>query len=115
MTASLPTPLGPLITTINGPGLGVMGSELNAEPSEASRARTSSARSALSTEGMGTKGGRDIWEIGEQRQRGAWEIFGRNIFLGEGWDRELGNLKGKREVEEKRSLRNMEGGGECTI
>lgn len=65
----------------------------------------SSARSARSREGMGTEGGRDIWEI-EKERRGVRKIFGNNNRLGQWWERELGNLKGKR-GEEQRTLRNM--------
>jgi len=41
MTASLPTPLGPLMTRIIGCGGGASGSELNVVPSAASRPRNS--------------------------------------------------------------------------
>lgn len=54
---------------------------------------------------MGTEGGRDIWEI-EKERRGVRKIFGNNSRLGQWWERELGNLKGKR-GEEQRTLRNM--------
>lgn len=55
ITASLPTPLGPLMTRIKGLGFGRIGSELNGEPSEASRALYSSALSAVSVEGIRTE------------------------------------------------------------
>lgn len=54
ITQSLPTPLGPLITTIKGLGCGANGCELNDEPTDVSRARYSSIRSAVSTDGIGT-------------------------------------------------------------
>lgn len=78
MTASLPTPLGPLITTIKGRGVGTMGSELKEEPKVASKARKTSERSAFSREGMGTTGGRDIRERDKER-RGVREIIGENM------------------------------------
>lgn len=65
MRASFPTPLGPLITIMRGLGLGFRGSELKDEPKEASRARSSSERSALSRDGMGTGEGlraSPMWE-----------------------------------------------------
>jgi hypothetical protein len=93
MTASLPTPLGPLMTMIKGFGVGAMGSELKEEPNEVSKARMSSERSALSTEGMETKGGRerDIWA----KKRGVGdnendEKMGLVVIRG------IGDLKGKR-------------------
>lgn len=52
MTASLPTPLGPLITMIKGFGVGQIESELKEEPKENSRARSNSGFEALSREGM---------------------------------------------------------------
>lgn len=113
MTASLPTPLGPLMTTIKGRGVGAMDSELKEEPKVASKARMTSERSALLREGMGTEGCRDIRER-ERERRGVGETIGENSGLG---GREMGNLKGKREGEEvqRRSLRNMRrgGGGGC--
>lgn len=54
MRASLPTPLGPLMTMMRGLGFGERGSELKGEPMEASRARRRSERWALSKLGMGT-------------------------------------------------------------
>ena len=46
MTASLPTPLGPLMTRIIGCGGGASGSELNVVPSAASSPRNSWSCSA---------------------------------------------------------------------
>lgn len=57
MIESFPTPLGPLITTIKGLGVGANGSELNDEPTDVSRARYKSIRSAVSTAGIGTAAG----------------------------------------------------------
>lgn len=65
MRASLPTPLGPLMTMTRGLGLGQRGSELKEEPREDSRARRSSERLDLSRVGMGTDEGlraSPIWE-----------------------------------------------------
>ena len=51
---SLPTPLGPLITMIKGLGVGIMGSELNDEPRDDSKARYNSYRSADAIVGVET-------------------------------------------------------------
>lgn len=51
MTASLPTPLGPLMTMIKGFGEGQIESELKEEPKEDSKARSNSGFEALLREG----------------------------------------------------------------
>lgn len=58
MRASLPTPLGPLITMTRGLGFGIRGWELKEEPMEVSRARRSSERFDCWRDGMGTGEGR---------------------------------------------------------
>lgn len=73
MTASLPTPLGPLMTMTRGLGFGEKGSELKEEPREASRARRSSERSALSTVGMGTDKGLRASPIEERSLAVVWK------------------------------------------
>lgn len=119
MRASLPTPLGPLMTMTRGPGAGQSGSELKAEPRDASRARRSSERSALSRAGIGTVLGRRASDISE-KNRGVVEDNGRLGFAAARVGvRELGNLgasgfglrrKGGlvREREVVRNLRNIE-------
>lgn len=59
MTASLPTPLGPLITIISGLGEGQIESELKVVRREDSSARSNSGFEALSMEGIGE----DFWAL----------------------------------------------------
>lgn len=106
ISASLPTPLGPLITMTRGLGFGMRGSEVKEEPKEASRARRSSERSALSREGMGTGEGRrasPMWVV--ELWRRNEKLLGFGLRSGGGGARD-GN--GRRVREEFKSLRIME-------
>ena len=92
MTASLPTPLGPLITMIKGFGVGQIGSELKEEPIEDSKARSNYSFEALSREGKEW----NLWVSAilmvEVRKSPLGRVWGVEIvgFLGRGSERGLG-------------------------